>query len=177
LQDEPLVEDRAASSSVRHDFAEYGSQSSGDNHLSRTCLIKETKRMHEPLPALVPIHGPSRTVRAGELAEALPAAERQDGSFQSNAMWAPVFAAMLLDLADLFSLGPQGLLIGLFVGSALGWRIASTSGFSRKGRLICAALAAVYCMLPMTELLPLATMLTTASRVVSALSLLRRFRP
>ena len=91
-------------------------------------------------------------------------------------MWGPVLAAMLLDLADLFSFGPQGVLIGLVAGSGLGWRIAAASGFSSKGRLVCAGLAALYCILPFTELLPLATMATTASRVMSALSILRRLR-
>ena len=91
-------------------------------------------------------------------------------------MWGPILAAILLDLADVLSFGPQGLLIGALAGSALGWRIAAGCGMSSKGRLIAAGLAALYCFLPFTELLPLATMVTTASRVMSALSLIRRFR-
>lgn len=111
------------------------------------------------------------------LAELVSEADGQSrASFESVSVWGPVVAAMLLDLADLFSFGPQGLFIGMIAGSALGWRIAATSGFSSKGRLICAALAAVYCIVPFTELLPLATMLTTASRVMSALSIVRRLR-
>jgi hypothetical protein len=94
-------------------------------------------------------------------------AERRtsDAAASGAAAWAPLVAAMLLDVADFLSLGPQGVVIGLLVGTALGWRVAATSGLSAKWRLASAAAAAVYCMLPGTELVPLASVLTTALRV------------
>jgi len=132
--------------------------------------------VNQPIPALVPVHATSRTVLPGELQELRSEFDSGTDSHRSTAVWGPVLAAILLDFADLLSFGPQGLLIGLVAGSALGWRIAAASGFSVKGRLICAGLAALYCMVPFTELLPMATIVTTVSRVISAISLVRRFR-
>lgn len=134
--------------------------------------------MKNLIPALVPIFAQargSRTVATGELLPPEVSTVDAGGEkLDSAKVWAPVLAAMLLDVADLLSLGPQGLFVGLVIGSTLGWRIAAMSGFSAKGRMICAGLAALYCMFPFTELLPLATMLTTASRILTVARLFRR---
>jgi hypothetical protein len=130
------------------------------------------------IPALAPVTTSDRPLSASDanraLADELRAAGQGTSRAESIAVWGPILAAMLLDVADLFSLGPQGLVIGMLAGTTLGYRIAVASGFAAKGRLACAALGALYCFLPLTELLPLATMLTTASRVLAAISLLRR---
>jgi hypothetical protein len=86
------------------------------------------------------------------------------------ATWAPLVGALLLDLADFLSLGPQGVVIGLLVGTTLGWRIAAASGLSRKWRIASAIASAVYCMVPGTELVPLASIVTTAVRVRQTVS-------
>ena len=69
----------------------------------------------------------------------------------------PLWGGLLLDVADFFSFGPQSLVIGALAGAPLGWWIASLLGASQKWRLIAALAAIVYCILPATELLPLAT--------------------
>lgn len=132
--------------------------------------------VNQPIPALVPAHAPSRTVHPAEMEALRSDFDRSTGAHQSAAMWGPVLAAILLDVADVLSFGPQGILVGLVAGSALGWRIAAASGFSAKGRLICAGLAALYCFVPFTEALPLATIVTTASRALNALALVRWMR-
>ncbi len=132
--------------------------------------------MNHPIPALVPVRASQGPATVAPLADVVVDDRSTNTGFRSVSMWAPVLAAILLDIADVLSFGPQGLFIGTIAGSALGWRIAAASGFSSKGRLVCAALAAIYCIMPFTEILPVATMLTTASRVMSALSLVRRFR-
>ncbi len=70
---------------------------------------------------------------------------------------APLFGAMLLDLADLFSLGPQAVPLAVLVAAPLGWAVAAALGFKRNGRLISALIAGVYCLLPGLELIPAAT--------------------
>ena len=64
---------------------------------------------------------------------------------------------MLLDLADLFSLGPQAVPLAVLVAAPLGWAVAAALGFKRNGRLISALIAGVYCLLPGLELIPAAT--------------------
>ena len=73
------------------------------------------------------------------------------------AVAAPLFGAMLLDLADLFSLGPQAVPLAILVAAPLGWGIAAALGLSRNGRLGSALVAGVYCLLPGMELIPAAT--------------------
>src|SRR6478672_5299522 len=70
---------------------------------------------------------------------------------------APLFGAMLLDLADLFSLGPQALPLAVLVAAPLGWGVAAGLGFKRNGRLVSALVAGIYCLLPGMELIPAAT--------------------
>ncbi len=74
--------------------------------------------------------------------------------------WAPILAAMAIDLADLAMIGPLGLVAGLFVGFALTLVLARASGASWSLALGLALLGGVYCMLPITDLVPLATCLT-----------------
>ncbi len=76
----------------------------------------------------------------------------------------PLLGAMLLDLADFFSLGPQGPVLGLLIGAPLGWWIASLLGLNQSTRLVAALAAAIYCAIPGTELLPLASIITLLTR-------------
>jgi hypothetical protein len=70
--------------------------------------------------------------------------------------WAPIIAALAIDLADLISAGPHGLVIG----GVLTTLFALACG-ARAGRaVLLGMLGAVYCALPLTEPIPLATMLT-----------------
>jgi hypothetical protein len=78
--------------------------------------------------------------------------------------WGPLLAAMLLDVADLVSFGPQGVPIGLLIGSTLGWAVAAQLGMGRGVRLMSAVAGAVYCMVPGTELIPLASIATAVAR-------------
>lgn len=74
--------------------------------------------------------------------------------------WAPVAAAVAIDLADLAMVGPLGLVAGLFVGFALTLLLARASGASWSRALGLGVLGGIYCMLPVTDLVPLATCLT-----------------
>ncbi len=78
----------------------------------------------------------------------------------------PLLGAMLIDVADFFSLGPQGIAIGALVGAPCAWWVAKTFGLSQKSRLVAALAAAIYCAVPFTELIPAATILAGATELV-----------
>ena len=74
--------------------------------------------------------------------------------------WAPIAAALAIDLADFATAGPLGLLTGLFVGASLTTVVALLSGARPRRAFGLGLLGAIYCALPLTEPIPLATMLT-----------------
>src|SRR5687767_3677190 len=86
-----------------------------------------------------------------------PVNGQSHGWAQAVPIVGPLWGGLLLDVADFFSFGPPGLVIGPLAGAPLGWWIASLLGASQKWRLAAALAAIVYCVLPATELLPLAT--------------------
>jgi hypothetical protein len=94
----------------------------------------------------------------GPVASALPlrrsaaALARDDGRLG----WTPIVGALAIDLADVFSAGPHGLVIG----GVLTMIVALASGARFSRALLLGVLGAVYCALPFTEPIPLATMLT-----------------
>ncbi|PRQ07463.1 hypothetical protein [Enhygromyxa salina] len=96
---------------------------------------------------------PARSLGLRRSVTALTAGDRQLG-------WAPIFAALAIDLADLATAGPIGLVMGLFVGGVLTTIVASLSGAKLSRALGLGMLGSLYCALPLTEPVPLATMLT-----------------
>lgn len=79
--------------------------------------------------------------------------------------YAPVLAGLILDTFDFATLGPVGLYAGLVVGGAAGWWLAPSFGFPPDRRWLCALLAGVYCALPFTAYLPVATLLGLGARL------------
>ena len=76
----------------------------------------------------------------------------------------PALGALVLDFADLITLGPFGLYGGLFICAAVGWWMSGSYGFGRPGRIAVALSAGLYCMLPATHFLPLASILSATAR-------------
>jgi len=72
----------------------------------------------------------------------------------------PYLAAMLLDAVDLATFGPLGLWLGFILGALTGWFLAESLGFKRENRWMGSALGGLYCMLPGTSVLPVATVAT-----------------
>lgn len=70
----------------------------------------------------------------------------------------PILGGVILDCADLATYGPAGLYTGMIVGCTLGWFISEYYDYSKKGRVVFAILAGVYCTAPGTFFLPLATL-------------------
>ena len=76
----------------------------------------------------------------------------------------PIIGGLILDFADFVTLGPIGLYTGMIVGCTVGWLIGGIYNFSRNGRIICSILAGIYCTIPGTFFLPLATAISVISR-------------
>ncbi len=74
--------------------------------------------------------------------------------------WAPLIAALSVDLADFATAGPLGLVAGLFVGASLPGLVSFCAGAPTRRALLLALFGGLYCALPLTEALPFATMLT-----------------
>jgi len=75
----------------------------------------------------------------------------------------PLVGGMILDLVDLSTFGPFGI-GGFFIGSLVGWWICSIYNLSTSTRLALALLAGIYCLLPLTEFIPVATLLSAFIR-------------
>lgn len=69
----------------------------------------------------------------------------------------PILAGLILDSVDFMTLGPVGFYTGMLAGGAVGYWLAPDLGFPARARLWAAALAGIYCTLPFTGFLPLAT--------------------
>ena len=76
----------------------------------------------------------------------------------------PLAGGMILDFADLATFGPLGLALGLPVGIAVGWWICSIYELSWQVRFLVAVIAGIYCMVPFTGALPLATLISAIAR-------------
>jgi len=76
----------------------------------------------------------------------------------------PILGGLILDFADLATFGPVGLYTGMLVGCTIGWLISGIYEFSRNGRLIFTLLAGIYCTIPGTFFLPLATAISAVAR-------------
>lgn len=74
-------------------------------------------------------------------------------------IFGPLFAGILLDMVDLATFGPLGFYAGMFVGSAAAYYLCRVAKLPRRWRMIGALLGGVYCTLPLTEFLPLGTLL------------------
>ena len=75
----------------------------------------------------------------------------------------PLVGGMLLDLVDLTTFGPYGL-GGFFIGALVGWWICSIYNMTTSTRLCLALLAGIYCLLPLTEFIPVATLISAFIR-------------
>ncbi len=69
----------------------------------------------------------------------------------------PLGGGLLLDFADLATFGSIGFYLGPIIGGIMGWWLASVYRFGVVGQCVLILIAVVYCTLPSTAMLPLAT--------------------
>ncbi|MBP7275098.1 MAG: hypothetical protein KBA51_02725 [Kiritimatiellae bacterium] len=75
-----------------------------------------------------------------------------------NRAFGPVIAGLIIDLLDLATFGPIGMYLGFPIGALAGYWMGRALGGSRRMAAMLAVAAGVYCMLPGTEFIPLATL-------------------
>ncbi len=76
----------------------------------------------------------------------------------------PVLSGLVLDMLDLATFGPIGLVSGLVIGGAAGWYLAGSHGVAAGQRWLWALAAGAYCTTPFTEFFPCATLLGAVVR-------------
>jgi hypothetical protein len=76
----------------------------------------------------------------------------------------PLIGGLILDFADLATFGPVGLYLGFIVGGIVGWLISGIYGFSKNAKILCTIIAGIYCTIPGTFFLPLATFIAAIAR-------------
>lgn len=80
-----------------------------------------------------------------------------------NNSFGPLVGAMILDLVDLATIGPLGI-GGLVIGMAVGWWVLSVYDISINTRRMLSLLAGIYCLIPFTEFIPVATLISAIAR-------------
>jgi hypothetical protein len=81
-----------------------------------------------------------------------------------NRAFGPIVAGVIIDAVDFATYGPIGYVLGLPVGGLAGYWMGRCLGLDRTACLYCALAAGVYCTIPYTELLPLATLVGAYAR-------------
>jgi hypothetical protein len=76
----------------------------------------------------------------------------------------PLGAGIILDVLDLATFGPIGIVAGALVGGYAGWILGECEGFDRSIRIAFAICAAAYMTIPFTEPIPAATILILTAR-------------
>ena len=76
----------------------------------------------------------------------------------------PVVAGMIIDVLDLATLGSTGFYLGFLLGAPAGWYLARHLGLDRRRALLTAIGCGIYCTIPFTFPIPVATMIGVWSR-------------
>lgn len=76
----------------------------------------------------------------------------------------PMAVGIILDLLDLGTFGIVGIYAGAVIGLVAGWYLGMMAGLGRRARVLFGIAAAAYLTLPMTEFLPLATLIAACGR-------------
>ena len=93
-----------------------------------------------------------------------PAQPKPTQRLRLNRAFGPVVAGLVIDFVDFATFGPIGLYLGLPIGGFAGYWMGRALGLDRKPSLLCALLAGVYCMIPGTEMIPVATIVGALAR-------------
>ena len=93
-----------------------------------------------------------------------PAQPKPSQAQRLNRAFGPVVAGLVIDFVDLATFGPIGLYLGLPIGAFAGYWMGRALGLDRKPSLLCALAAGIYCMMPGTEMIPIATVVGALAR-------------
>jgi len=121
------------------------------------------QRPHGPGPAH---HDPRAQPRAEGRSQAVRRRASQELAQADRHGLLPIAGGLAIDLVDLATIGPIGLFAGALVGGFVTWSVAKRHGLSTNLTRLMTVIGAVYCTVPFTELLPLATLLAVVSRLL-----------
>ena len=76
----------------------------------------------------------------------------------------PVLAGMIIDVLDIATFGATGLYIGFLLGAPAGWYLARRMGLDPKRAFLAAIVCGVYCTIPFTSPIPVATLIGVWAR-------------
>ena len=80
----------------------------------------------------------------------------------------PVVAGMIIDVIDFATFGASGLYLGFLFGAPSGWYLARHLGLDRRRALVVALASGIYCTVPLTAPIPIATMIGVWARARQA---------
>lgn len=70
----------------------------------------------------------------------------------------PVLAGLLIDLIDLATFGPIGIALGFALGGGIAWYITGLYRLPARQRVAWTVAAGTYCTIPITEFIPVGTL-------------------
>jgi hypothetical protein len=71
----------------------------------------------------------------------------------------PVISGLIIDVLDFATFGGAGAIFGLLLGTPAGWYLARNLGLDHRRSLYVALGCGVYCMIPVTSPIPIATLI------------------
>ena len=76
----------------------------------------------------------------------------------------PIAGGVMIDLVDLATFGPIGIVLGLVFGGGIGWWVGSIYRFSPGKRVLWALVCGIYCTIPFTAIFPVMTIISAVAR-------------
>ncbi|MBU0676985.1 MAG: hypothetical protein KJ626_02625 [Verrucomicrobia bacterium] len=80
----------------------------------------------------------------------------------------PVAAGIIIDVIDFVTFGQAGIMLGLLIGGTAAYWMCSVYRLPVYQRLLWAVAAGVYCTIPRTEFIPVATIIGAFARFVNS---------
>ena len=97
-----------------------------------------------------------------------PEEDLPGGGSRTGRAIGPVVAGMIIDVLDLATMGGTGFYLGFLLGAPAGWYLARRLGLDRKRAFLTALGCGIYCTIPFTSPIPVATMIGVWARVRQA---------
>lgn len=85
-------------------------------------------------------------------------------SSRAERAFGPVAVGLIMDLVDFSTFGPMGLYFGLLAGGSLTWYLCGLYDMPRRRRWPWVLAAGLYCTIPFTEFVPVATLIGACVR-------------